>query len=117
MTATLNQIGSNPPPAPRPTRWPRLRAFMHTVLGIAFVAFAGFATYAATNAYGARLADFKAVPIAAAGVIVGLYRSNRNQRRRNNALEERIEALSDQEWERHAADTANHAKNRFLAMA
>ena len=64
MTATLNQIGSNPPPAPRPTRWPRLRAFMHTVLGIAFVAFAGFATYAATNAYGARLEDFKAVPIA-----------------------------------------------------
>jgi signal transduction histidine kinase/CheY-like chemotaxis protein len=123
MTATLNQIGPNPPPAPRPTRWPRLRAFMHTVLGIAFVAFAGFATYAAANAYGARLADFKAVPIAfgvlliaAAGVIVGLYRSNRTQRRRNNALEERIEALSDQEWERHAADTANHAKNRFLAM-
>src|ERR1700680_5002674 len=123
MTATLNQIGSNPARAPRPPRWQRLRAFMHAVLGIAFVGFAGFATYAAINAYGARLADLKAVPIgfgllliAAAGAIIGLYRTNRSQRLRNDALEERIEALSDQEWERHAADTANHAKNRLLRM-
>ncbi|HXQ20360.1 MAG TPA: ATP-binding protein [Candidatus Acidoferrales bacterium] len=96
---------------------------MHAVLGIACVAFAGFATWAAVTAYGVRPTDLKGVSIAfgvlliaAAGVIAALHRAKRNLRRRNDALEERIEALSDREWERTAADAANHAKNRFLAM-
>jgi signal transduction histidine kinase/CheY-like chemotaxis protein len=41
---------------------------------------------------------------------------DRSRRRRIKGLEVRIEALADQEWERHEADAANRAKSRFLAM-
>jgi len=41
---------------------------------------------------------------------------DRSRRRRIRRLEARIEALADQEWERHEADAANRAKSRFLAM-
>ena len=126
MTAHLNQIGratGTLQPGLPPSRWGRLRAFVHAVLGIGCVAFAGFATCAAVTAYGVGPTDLKAVSIAfgvlliaAAGVIAALHRGKRNLRQRNDALEERIEALSDREWERTAADAANHAKNRFLAM-
>jgi signal transduction histidine kinase/CheY-like chemotaxis protein len=120
MTAILNQIRRNGDRDP--ARQARLRAVIHALFGFAFVVFAGFATYAAVNAYGAGAADFKAVPIgfgvlliAAVGAAGGLYRANRSLRVRNEALEECIETLSDREWERQAADAANHAKSRFLA--
>jgi signal transduction histidine kinase/CheY-like chemotaxis protein len=41
---------------------------------------------------------------------------DRSRRRHIKGLEVRIEALADQEWERHEADAANRAKSRFLAM-
>jgi len=49
----------------------------------------------------------------AAGLLV---RANRAMRRRCAALEDRVEALDDREWERQEADAANRAKSRFLAM-
>jgi signal transduction histidine kinase len=52
----------------------------------------------------------------AAGAIATLAWINRNLRRRSRALEERVEALADQEWERQEADAANRAKSRFLAI-
>jgi signal transduction histidine kinase/CheY-like chemotaxis protein len=126
MTAILNELGQDAdgrhPGLPAP-RWPRLRALVHALLGIAFILFAGFATYAVMNADGVRTVELKVIPIgfaalliAAAGAVAALYRANRRLRRRNDALEDRVEALSDREWERQAADAANHAKSRFLAM-
>ena len=122
----LNQIAHDADALQRglpPSRWGRLRALVHAVLGMACVAFAGFATWAAVTAYGVRPTDLKAVSIAfgvlliaAAGVIAALHRGKRNLRRRNDALEERIEAFADREWERREADAANRAKSRFLAM-
>jgi signal transduction histidine kinase/DNA-binding response OmpR family regulator len=54
--------------------------------------------------------------LAAFAAIVALAWTNRNLRRRNRALEERIEAFADREWERQEADAANRAKSRFLAV-
>jgi signal transduction histidine kinase/CheY-like chemotaxis protein len=57
-----------------------------------------------------------ALALVATAAIVALAWKNRNLRRRNRALEERIEALADREWERQEADAANRAKSRFLAV-
>jgi signal transduction histidine kinase/DNA-binding response OmpR family regulator len=54
--------------------------------------------------------------LAATGAIAALAWTNRNLRGRNRALEERIEAFADREWERQEADAANRAKSRFLAV-
>jgi signal transduction histidine kinase len=52
----------------------------------------------------------------AAVAVAALSWINRNLRRRNRALEERVETFADQEWERQEADAANRAKSRFLAV-
>jgi signal transduction histidine kinase/DNA-binding response OmpR family regulator len=56
-----------------------------------------------------------ALAVAAIAVLV-LLRIERRRRRRIDLLEERVEALADQEWEWREADAANRAKSRFLAM-
>src|ERR1700731_1976883 len=52
----------------------------------------------------------------AAGALAALAFVNLSLRRRNRALEERVEAFADREWERQEADAANRAKSRFLAV-
>ena len=54
--------------------------------------------------------------IAAACAVAAFAVSNRRLRRRHHALEERLEAMADREWEWREADAANRAKSRFLAM-
>jgi signal transduction histidine kinase/CheY-like chemotaxis protein len=57
-----------------------------------------------------------ALALAATGALGALAFVNLSLRRRNRALEERVEAFADQEWERQEADAANRAKSRFLAV-
>jgi len=134
MTAILDRIRQSIHQAPdQPTGRRRLRlsprwrgspgAVARVAFGIAVVLFAGLATYGIVNALGVPAAALKAVPIGlaalligAAGVIAALDRANRRLRRRCDALDDRIEALTDREWERQEADAANRAKSRFLAM-
>jgi signal transduction histidine kinase/DNA-binding response OmpR family regulator len=57
-----------------------------------------------------------ALALAAFGAVAAFAFANRGLHRRNRALEERVEAFADQEWERQEADAANRAKSRFLAV-
>jgi len=79
--------------------------------------------YAILTANVGRTVELHAIPvglgaflIAAGGAVAALYRANRNLRKRNHALRQRIEALSNGEWPRQATDAANRTKSRFLAM-
>jgi signal transduction histidine kinase/CheY-like chemotaxis protein len=60
--------------------------------------------------------DLAALALAGFGAVAALAWATFNLRRRNRALEERVEALADREWERQEADAANRAKSRFLAV-
>jgi signal transduction histidine kinase/CheY-like chemotaxis protein len=100
-----------------------VRGIVHVGFGLAAVLFAGLAIYRVVGAIGIPAVALWAVPIgfavlliAAAGVIAALDHANRRLRRRCDALDERIEALTDREWERQEAHAANRAKSRFLAM-
>src|SRR6516165_4114382 len=54
----------------------------------------------------------------ASGLVVGFVfrRIDAARRHHIDALEERLEAFADREWEWREADAANRAKSRFLAM-
>jgi len=100
-----------------------MRSLIQVAPGIVFVLLAGFTTYAAIDAqwiqpheFSARAIGLGMLLIATAGTVAMLHWGNRNLHLRNTTLEERIVALSDREWERQAADAANQAKSRFLAM-
>lgn len=93
------------------------------LLGAAFVAAAGLAAVGIVLVAGGIGLDRVSVRICGAallivgaGVVFALAWAVRSLRRRNNALEERIESLADQQWEWREADAANRAKSRFLAM-
>jgi signal transduction histidine kinase/CheY-like chemotaxis protein len=58
-------------------------------------------------------ASFTALAVALVA-LVAVAAANLRLRRRCAALEERIEDLADQEWERREADAANRAKSRFI---
>jgi signal transduction histidine kinase/CheY-like chemotaxis protein len=91
------------------------RTVAFILAGLAAVAIAT-ASLGPANRGAAFAIGIGAFLIAAAGAIAGLLLANKNLRRRNHALEGRIEALSDREWEWREADAANRAKGRFLAM-
>jgi signal transduction histidine kinase/CheY-like chemotaxis protein len=98
------------------------RVLNHPALAAAFILVAGLAALAIAPAslgpanQGAAFHIGIGVTLIAAGAIAVLLWANKSLRRRNDALEGRIEALSDQEWEWREADAANRAKGRFLAM-
>ena len=72
-------------------------------------AFAGFDASTSATIAGAVL-------VAAIGVVALLVRRSRNLAAEVARLEERVEELSDRNWELREAEGANRAKSRFLAM-
>ena len=72
-------------------------------------AFAGFDASTSATIAGALL-------VAAIGIIALLVRRSRHLGAEVTRLEERVEELSDRNWELREAEGANRAKSRFLAM-